>query len=123
MNGKCSCCGMEVTQGNATCPQCGLWLQWEEKAESRPATCPGCGGKLEAGQKFCPECGTAVGGRKAGASPGRAAGCATDTRKYDEAVRMGQQEKGQTPRASAGRNNARATPEGRRATARSATRL
>ena len=53
--------------------------------------CKGCGGKLEPGQKFCPECGTPVGGRKAGAPPKCAASDTVSGRKYDEAVRMGQE--------------------------------
>lgn len=105
MSTKCPKCGREITREDLQCPQCGVLLKWVKKSEQKRRDeekdadnpevgvrfCPGCGGKLEVGQKFCPECGTAVGGRKAGSSPGRAAGCATDTRKYDEAVRMGQE--------------------------------
>ena len=109
MSTKCPKCGREITREDLQCPQCGVLLKWVKKSEQKRRDgekeadrteadvrfCPDCGGKLGVGQKFCPECGTAVGGRKAGSSPGRAAGCATDTRKYDEAVRMGQEIEGQ----------------------------
>lgn len=98
-------CGREITREDSQCPQCGVLLKWVKKSEQKRQDadnpeagvrfCPTCGGKLEVGQKFCPECGTPVGGRKAGPPPVRAAGCATDTRKYDEAVRMGQEIEGQ----------------------------
>lgn len=109
MSTKCPKCGREITREDSQCPQCGVLLKWVKKSEQKrqdrekeadnPATgvqfCAACGGKLEAGQKFCPECGTPVGGRKAGPPPVRAAGRMADARKYDEAVRMGQEIEGQ----------------------------
>ena len=50
-----------------------------------------CGGKLEPGQKFCPECGTPAGGRKVVSVPKRTPPDTVSGRKYDEAVRMGQE--------------------------------
>ena len=105
MSTKCPKCGQEITREDSQCPQCGVLLKWVKKSEQKRQDgekeadrteadvrfCPDCGGKLGAGQKFCPECGTPVAGRKAGPPPVRAAGYATDTRKYDEAVRMGQE--------------------------------
>lgn len=109
MSTKCPKCGREITREDSQCPQCGVLLKWVKKSEQKRQDgekeadkkeadvrfCPHCGGKLEAGQKFCPECGTPVGGRKAGPPPVRAAGRAADARKYDEAVRMGQEIEGQ----------------------------
>lgn len=67
------------------CPTCGHGIGRENPV------CTGCGGQLEPGQKFCPECGTPAGGRKTGTPPKRAASDAVSGRKYDEAMRMGQE--------------------------------
>ena len=111
---RCPKCGHEIDRENPVCAGCGAKLKVkplklpekrivkvpkkivdENGARLSEGYCPQCGGKLEAGQKFCPECGTPVAGRKAGPPPVRAAGRTADARKYDEAVRMGQEIEGQ----------------------------
>ena len=63
--------------------------------------CSQCGARLEAGQKFCPACGTARtpvaagtlagGGREAKQGSARLNAVRSGTRRYDEAVRIGQE--------------------------------
>jgi predicted RNA-binding Zn-ribbon protein involved in translation (DUF1610 family) len=51
---ECPGCGAEFAEGTASCPSCGLELDWEEEPDYE---CPDCGSTVPHEARDCPVCG------------------------------------------------------------------